>query len=541
MSFLNFIFRIRALSLGAIGATLACSWALCTMAVPSGSRAVAVTRAVGSGLHISNPFIGANAQFPSGGNTSSDPKGFDLGDAVIGSQLSRYISALDGVTPYTFSSTTAGSLGLTVSTVGHVTGTFMLTGTNQPNFNATVLDAAGVTRTGIFFLNPTTATFHFAVDALPQASVGQDYNTNIEVIGGAPANTTFSIVAGSVKLNGAAVPDLETTGLRLFNDGTLCGRPLVAGSISFTAQAIRSGAHALNRAQTAADQPFTIQVLGINSIQSVLATQSATMNVGNGFRDRFQLKAFINTNGQDNTAFANKTLTVRIGNATFSTTLDSGGRARQGTVVASLKALSGALTVQIRNSDLSKVFDTFPSASTQTAVLQISLGETYLGTEAIRFQNRSRRGRAQLRYTLGRDIQLGGLFQIISVKAADFGTSSTAFKIAFLVSHVRGNTTLNFGTPQQATINIGQGFSQSVPLFRGRSRTVPPGIRSVSIDTKRKLGTITTLALPSSQTGVLPGSQGKRQTLLLGVNMSTDTLTFFGEGSAALIPFGSRR
>ena len=536
MNLIKSVIRLRAFTMGILGASVACSWALCTMAVPA-ARSVATTRTVGSGLHISNPFIGANAQFPAGGNTASDPKGFDLGDATIGSQLSRYISALDGVTPYTFTSSTAGSVGLTVSTVGHVTGTFALTGTNQPLFNATVLDAAGVSHTGIFFLNPTAATFHFSVDALPQGSVGQDYNTNIEVIGGTTATTTFSIVAGSVKLNGTTVPDLETTGLRLFNDGTLCGRPLVSGTITFTAQALRGAVHALNRAQTAPDQNFTIPVLAINSIQSVLATVSANMSVGNGSRDRFMLKAYINTNGQDNTAFAGKVLTVRLGNATFTTTLDSGGRARSGNVVASLKALSGALTLQIRNNDLSKIFDTFPNGATQAAILQIAIGETYLGTEAIRFAARSHRGRAQLRYTLGRDVQLGGLFQIISVKAADTGNSSTAYKINFILSHVRGNTTLTFGNPQQATINIGQGFTQSVPLFRGRSRSVLPGIRSISINTKRKLGTISTFALPSSQTGVQPASQGKRQTLLLGVNMATDTITFFGEGSAALIPF----
>jgi len=48
---------------------------------------------------------------------------------------------------------------------------------------------------------------------------------------------------------------------------------------------------------------------------------------------------------------------------------------------------------------------------------------------------------------------------------------------------------------------------------------------------------LTTFPLPASQTGVQQASTGQPQTLLLGVDMLTDTLEFLGEGSARLTPF----
>src|SRR5471030_187489 len=80
------------------------SWALCTPIDPAARSApdAAGNRFVGSNLHFSNPFLAGSqtAQFPAGGNTATDPQGFDLCDVAMGSQVSRYISAVDGVIPY---------------------------------------------------------------------------------------------------------------------------------------------------------------------------------------------------------------------------------------------------------------------------------------------------------------------------------------------------------------------------------------------------------------------------------------------------------
>ena len=539
----SFVPARRALLLGLFTAAAAASWALCTTP-GSGSRAVvsAAPRAVGTGLHISNPFAlaGQFPQFPAGGNVSPDPQGFDLGDACFGSAVSRYISGLDGVVPYVCTSTTAGTVGLKVGNNGHVTGNLTFNGPGFANFSAILTDAAGAARSGLFFLNQNNcAGFHFVIDALPQASVGQDFNTQIEVTGGDATTTAFSVVPNSVKLNGGAVFDLETTGLRLFNDGFLSGRPLVAGTVTFTAQAIQNqnGVHALNRAQTAPDQVFTLNVLAAKSVETQMSTQTAGIVAG-GFRDRYVLRAIVNTNGKDEFAFANKLFVLRLGKQTFSTTLDGFGQSRFGNLLVSLRGLKGQLSVALLNQDLTKIFDTLPAdRSIQPIVQQISIGDDFLATEALAYGVRARRNSVALSFQLGRDLLLGGLFQITGVSARDFG-NATAFRINFLISHVKGFTNTIFGTPQQAIVHIGPNFNETVNFFRGRGGRLPaPGVQSVSLNLKRKTGSITTFPLSATDTNVLPGSAGQRQTLLLGLNLTTDTVSFTGEASAILIPF----
>ena len=518
------------------------SWALCTPVDPGGRSATdtAGNRFVGSNLHFSNPFLAGSqtAQFPAGGNTAIDPQGFDLGDVAMGSQVSRYISAVDGVIPYIFITSTAGSLGLTLAHNGHLTGAFTFGGPSLVAFNAVVTDAAKATRTGAFFLKPNSSGFHFAIDALPQASLGQDYDTQIETIGGDTTTVTYSVVPNSVKINGAATTDLETSGLKLFRDGFIAGRPLISGTVQFTAQAVRSnGVHALNRAQTGADQTYTINVLTINSVQSELATLSSTIKAGNGFRDRFTLKADINTNGLDEFKFANKPFTLRVGNQVFSTTLNSSGQSRTGDITVSLRGLKGQLSVSLRNHDLSTIFDT-PSIdrTNQTIIVQITMGDDFLATESIGYTVRNRRNRPALSYNIGHQFQLGGLFQITGVKARDF-SNGTAFRVNFLISHVKGNTNTIFGTPQSATVFVGPKFSENVSFFRGRGvRLPPPGIQSLSLNLKRKTGVLNTYPLASSDTGVAPGSQGVPQTFLMGLSLQTDQVQFNGEASAQLIP-----
>jgi hypothetical protein len=59
----------------------------------------------------------------------------------------------------------------------------------------------------------------------------------------------------------------------------------------------------------------------------------------------------------------------------------------------------------------------------------------------------------------------------------------------------------------------------------------------LSLNLNSKVGALTTFALPASQTGVASATQGKVQTLLLGLDVRTTTLEFFGEGSSKLVPF----
>jgi hypothetical protein len=535
---------------GIFTALVGFSYALATSDT-SQSRAVrgeVDSRAVGSGLRFSNPFLlaGQDPSFPSGGDLASDPDAFDLGDACFGSQVVRYLTGLGGVRAYRFTSSSIGSAtspGLSLFRNGIVSGMVPSGSISPAFFTAVLTDAAGATRTGTFRLNAhdcSAEPLRFAMDRLPAAQVGNDYITNLEVINGTSANTTFSIMSGSVFLNGLALTQLELAGLTLFADGTLAGRPLASGTLTFTASALRGTTRALNRAGTAFDQTFTISIAAQSRIQSVLATTSVQVKSGRPGRDTVTYSALLNTDGVTARNFGGSTFVFRIFGATFSTTLDSFGQGRSGNLRVKLDGLKGSLRVQLKNADLSPFL---PSASLisgvdRNFVVQIQIGQLFLGTEAIGFNVKNSRGRISLGYKLGKDIQLGGLFQIIDTRAADF-VEGTAFKVRFLLSHVRGNTAQQFGSPQSATVSIGQGFTQTVSLFRGRGAFPPDGLRTLKINTKTKVGDLSTYPLTQAETGIPPAAQanGAQQTFLLGLDLTTSTLLFSGDASRRLIPF----
>ena len=207
---------LSALALGIMAGMIGFSFALATshadpLTEDGGARASSVPLGVGSGLRISNPFItpGQEASFPSGGAVGTDPQGFDLGDACFGSALVRYITALDGVKPYSFTTPAPGPAGLNLGTAGRLFGMVPVAAGSSTLFNATLTDAAGKTRVGRFrlgtFLCPI-GTFRFAHNRLSDARVGQDYITNIEVLGGATQVTTMSSAEnGTFVNNGASV------------------------------------------------------------------------------------------------------------------------------------------------------------------------------------------------------------------------------------------------------------------------------------------------------------------------------------------------
>ncbi|HYG77804.1 MAG TPA: putative Ig domain-containing protein [Planctomycetota bacterium] len=528
--------------LGLLAASVAFSYALATSADGRGLDGRSVDpRIVGTNLRISNPFLsaGADANFPAGGDVASDPDGFDLGDACFGSNFVRYISALGGVQHYRFTSANLPS-GVTLDPSGRLSGTIATN--TAASFNATLTDAAGVTRNGYFrlfgFVCPP-GEFRFAQDRLPAAQVGHDYITRVEALGATTA-TEFSVVSGSVQFNGVTISDLETAGLQLFRDGTLAGRPLAPGTLAFTARATRGSQLAQNRAGAGSDQRFTIDIAAEQSIQSVLATLSAQIKGFSGFLGGSQatFSFSINTEGRSNTDFANARFVIRVAGATFSTTLDSFGQSRTNNFRVQLDSVRGTLKVQIREQDFAALLGSgnIADRNKATVIVEVELGTTFIGTEAIQFDTRNRRGRYQLTYKLGKHRQLGGLFQIVALQAADF-SNGTAFKTTFLISHVKGRTDIEFGTPRQATVHIGQGFSQTVSLRRGRGVFGGPGVRSLKIDGKRKVGTLQTYSLPQSQTGIPPASStSATQTFLLGMDIDTSTTFIQGDASKKIFP-----
>jgi hypothetical protein len=523
---------IRPILLGTFLAALSFSWAVAT--TPDGAQAESrgvAARQIGTGLRISNPQISTDV--------------FDLGDACFGSAVVRYISGLGGVVPYRFTMTPAATTapGISLDRSGRVNGTVSLSGPSPATFTATLTDAASETRSGLFVLttvNCNASVFRFAQNSLPEAQVGQDYITKVATLN-ETADTVFTVVPGSTQFNGGAITGLEFEGLTLFQDGILAGRPLRNGTLTFTARATKSGQVARDRSNSSNDQTFSITIAPLARIQSVLAVTASTIKgnttLANG---SLNLNAIINTDGQINTDFANERFVLRVGGAVFSTSLDASGQSRNRNFSVKFLAPDGTLRIQLRNANFQTVFTDAALLDRQptTVVVQLEIGDTYIGTEAVQFDTRNRLGRYNLKYKLGKERQLGGLFQIVSVNGADFN-NGTAFKVKFLVSHVKGRTDTEFGVARQARVFIGQGFDQTLTLNRGRGKFSPPGVSSLKIDGKRKTGQLITYALPQSQTGIIPASSNPTtpQDFLMGMDIDTTTGFFSGDSSRVIFPF----
>ena len=504
----------RAVLLATFMAALCFSWALATPQKEPALRAAASPRGAATQLRFSNPFLlsGTDPLFPKGGNVAPDPAGFDLGDAYFGSQIVRFINALGGFQPYMFigSSSTPG---LNVDSTGLVTGAVPVGGPAPATFTAQVYDAAGSMRTGYFRLGtmaPGAGGFRFAMDRAPDAQVGVDYITALDTVGSDPVTTFFSVVSGSAQLNGAAIPSLEYAGLTLSDDGTLAGRPLSSGTLSFTARASSGSAVARNRAGTGQDQPLTIQIASLSAVQSVMGTTSATIRGDNlkPGKGSLGLRALLNLDGYTLRDFANGYFGLRFGGAVFATRLNNSGQARSGNLRVSLDAIRGILNVQLRNTDLAAVFNPAALADrgAQTVVFELEIGSTFRGAEPVEFDVRSSGAAFKMQYKLGNQRQLGGLFQIYKVKAAEAG-GGTAYKTNFLASHVKGRSDVTFGHGLEATVYIGTGFFETVPLRRGSGRFAAPGLRSLKIDARHKTGLLVTHPLTQNETGIPPPSQ----------------------------------
>jgi len=535
-------------------AALCFSWALATSETAPAVRATASPRGAATQLRISNPFLlaGVDPLYPNGGDVAADPAGFDLGDAYLGSQIVRFVNALGGFQPYTFLSSSIGSNsspGLRLDPSGLVIGAVPVGGPVPATFTTEVLDAAGSVRTGYFRLGtmaPGAGGFRFALDRLPAAQVGVDYITTLDAVGSDPSTTFYSVVGGSALFNGAAIAGLEYVGLTLSDDGTLAGRPLESGTLSFTARATSGQAVARNRPGTAPDQPLTVQIAGISAVQSAMGTTSAAIKgdsrkPGKG---SLSLKALLNLDGNTLRDFANGFFGLRLGGAVFGTKLNSSGQSRTGNLRVSLDAIRGILSVQLRNTDMTAVFPpaSLPDLGTQTVVFELEIGSTYRAAEPVEFDVRSSGQAFKMQYRLGQQRQLGGLFQIYRVKAAEFG-SGTVYKTNFLISHVKGRSAETFGNGLEATVFVGTNFFESVPLRRGQGRFSPPGLRSLRIDARHKLGTLETYPLTEDQTGIPPPSQGlgQMQTFLFSMDLTTDTLFFSGDASQRIFPVRLRR
>lgn len=544
--------KIQIFGLALITAVAGFSYALATAPDMEEPREVLPTpRAVGGGLRISNPTLlaGQDPLYPTGGLAGSAVgfmQGFDLGDACYGSAIVRYITAVGGVEPWLFKPVAVGSTTLNVDPMGRVSGTLPpVAGTSIQHITASVSDRTGASQTGTFSLfgfPSSTTPFRFAHDRLSTARVGQDYTTNIQVLNGDPARIVFSVVPGSVTLNGIPQSNLSNVGFQLYEDGNLAGRPLMSGTMTFIARATVDGKNALNRQATSPDQPLTLSIEKQNSIQSILATTASgiAINPSRSGTDGFNLTALFNSDGLSSTDLAGLSVTLRIGTKTFvSQNLDQNGNSRFGNMQVRTRAPLGSLSITLRHQNFGNLFETgttLADGSVRNVPIEIQIGNQYLGTETLEYSVSNRRGKIVMRYKLNTNRQVGGLCQVLSVKGANLSDGTVAFRTKVLVAPLasQGSSLTN---ADSAVVNIGPKFTDALVLSNGRGIFASPGVAAFSI--RGKTVTIVTYGLSPSETGISPSNRtsGSTQDFNIGLHINAGSVQYFGEATRRIFPF----
>lgn len=547
-------------------------------------------RGVGSGLRFTNPFLepGQDETYPAGGDAARDPDGFDLGDACIGGPVTRFIGAAGGFKPYRFKSSNLGSrlaiftdssdpvsTDLTLSAAGLLSGfigSATIVGTSATaftpfRFGVVLEDAVGTafgsSRSGTFRLavfRSDAALFRHAQDRLPTAFLGLDYLAQLDVLGGT-APVTYTVVEGSVRLNGAARPKLkglETFGLTLTSSGLLYGRPLVGGYLGFTVRAEdAAGRLAKDRSNTTTDQQLTLKVEFGGAANSDLLSSYCKLNLvadtDKPGRDKFSCRALFDLKDERKDNLAAGTFKLRLGRNEYEGDFDDRGNVRTtlngGEKLRVRVSDKGLLTVKLTGATLS---DALGADGTDTApsplVWSVTVGSTTT-CEVLPLKGRTRGTRRRLYYKLGRTgTPLAGAFQVFMVRGAERKNFRLDEATRWLVRFVGvpgtpyGGTAPTIGA-EAATVKLGANFSQSFTLAALNRRVEfkathdAAGLFRLLLDPAKFVHRLETNYLTPGELGV-PQAIGEREAALLpfGLELGAGGATFFGETGRVIFP-----
>ena len=468
---------LNAALMGFVAAAIGFSYALATGSTPNDGIAVG-DRAAGSNprqpLAFANPFVSG----------SSDR---DLGDAALGSTITRYVRARGGFPPHRFTSdrttlgadgqplfigaTTLGEAeialpasaqggqstaavflnGLVKGQVGGAGGTL---GSDTPlRFDVTVADSRGTNPNRVDETFRITlvdsSTFKFAQTSLISGVEFRKYLDKLEVIAG---NGPYTFTASNITINGSTMtPGSTPTPITSFSDiglflnkktGVLSGRPLFDGAYAFQADCVDSkGFHALGRNKSGIGQLITFNVaqnarMGSELFSLKMSIKGDTTNPG---KDTIQYSGILSLEGMQLSDLNGLGVTLAIGDYTSPTvTLQSG----VGSVAAT--ATTPAMSVKIGSDGTVKLSiksDTFGQAmsiiknselanNNKVLAVTLTVGDTsmpakpmFQNPELLRFTVKAKSSKFDLEYKFGPG-NLGGGFLITSVAGKDDKASS---------------------------------------------------------------------------------------------------------------------
>lgn len=536
---------IRTLALGLVLATAGFCFAVNSAGQRSAAGAPeAGGRAVGSStLHFTNALLTGAA--PLQADT------FDLGDACFGSQITRYLSAGGGLRPYGFAefnkslvSQLAVNSSLGLAAGGCLEGS-IVTGSISPLvFQAVVNDSAAVSpffTGGNFQLNVVTCPpqmFRFAVDKVNNGVVGQSYISKLEVLGG-NKTVTFSVMPNTLTVDGApkgSTGSLDAIGLSLAADGTITGRPLQAGNVSFIARAVDSIKRiAMDRQNAVQDQlvTFSIEDNGIAASDYTTISVRVKGDVGQLNKDTVNFSGYINASGGSIKSLNGSDFMFALGGATFKGRFNEKGKVvnqRGGPLVfedgsrmsASVNARSGQLSGVITNASLAKKIDAINITDRSTRRYSIGMGVCNLlhAADVIEFATKRSGDKFQLDYKLGKTgTPLAGGFQIIGVKGSDKTTIAGLTGVQWAVKFL---AIPRFGIDQNAgldalnsvNVRIGTRFTQKLTTLTSNARgdtqfsSKFPGetVSKFQLNSRNFRGQLLTQPLSFNATGIQPAS-----------------------------------
>lgn len=489
---LPYRFVARSIAFTFFMAVLGFSYAIVTQADHSAVSPRATPRALGT---QTKRFLNA-AYTPT-------PTEFDLGDALFGTVITRYVTATGGLRPYAFSSpdllTVLGANStMTVKPSGRVFGLATATSPINTTFSVAVTDG---TETSTTLPAPvaTSSTFHlqlfatganlfrFAVDHLNNGVLGQSYISKVDTIGG--KNTvTYTIVPGTVAVNGVLVGTgnslQDAVGLSMSADGTVFGRPLRTGLVSFRAHAVDSRKRIANdRTNSSPDQflSFNIEDSRVTSTDATFLALSVKGDTSKTNGDTISFRAFMNLSGRNTTTLAGQRFAFLIGGSTFEGFLDQFGAVHNilgqplifpdGTLMsATIDSVNGVISGKITRATLTTSLDatTLVNRSTRRYGVALIIDGQILATDTIELNVKRVANRYALDYSIGKIGQtLGGNFQIYDVRGSDgldiAGNPADNWISKFLIAPRYGiEDSAGYDNISDITVRIGTTFSQQI-------------------------------------------------------------------------------